>query len=61
MVIFANIVHFGLSICLGELEVCSPSRDMISLSENNSVGVLHLEYLWHFLFSIYTTLKNHFM
>ena len=58
---FVNIVHFGWSICLGELEVGNPSRDIISLSEINSTGVFNLEHLWHILFSIYNMLKNYFM
>ena len=31
--------------CLGELEVCKPSRDIIILSVINSTGVFKLEHL----------------
>ena len=58
---FYNIVHFGWWICLGKLEVCNPPRDIITLSVNNSTGVLNLDHLWYFLFSISTMLKNYFM
>ena len=42
MLSVANVVYFGWSICLGQLEIFNPSIYIISLSETNSVGVLQL-------------------
>ena len=39
----------------------NPSREIIILSITNSTGGINLEHMWHFIFSIYTMLKNYFI
>ena len=44
--VFANISHFCWTTCLDELEICNPSRDIISLLENDSNRVFNLGHSW---------------